>query len=96
MKIKPLFDRIVLRQINLTKENNDSCLVLPETSQEKPLIGEVLEIGDGVTGEDKNIEMVVEKGDKVLFSKYAGNEFKVNGKEFIIIRQSDILAILKD
>ena len=95
MQIKPLFDRVVLKPAEI-KRNSSSGLVLPETSQEKPLIGEVIEIGDGVISCDNHQEMIVQKGDKVMFSKYAGNEFKLNNKDFIIIRQSDILAILKD
>ena len=95
MNIKPLFDRIVLKQITLNKTTT-SGLVLSENSQEKPLIGEVLEVGDGIIAEDNKQVMVVKKGDKVLFSKYAGNPFKLDQKEIIIIRQSDILAIIKE
>lgn len=95
MKIKPLFDRIVLKQVSLTNENS-SGLVFLENSQEKPLIGEVVEVGDGILANDEKQKIVVEKGDKVLFSKYAGNPFKLNQKEFIIIRQADILAIVED
>ena len=95
MHIKPLFDRIVLKQINPNK-TTASGLVLSEISQEKPLIGEVIETGDGVIAEDNKQIMTVKKGDKVLFSKYAGNPFKLDQKEFIIIRQSDVLAIIED
>ena len=95
MKLKPLFDRVILKQLNLNQTTR-SGLVLPESNQEKPLIGEVLEVGDGNLNDDEKQEMIVKKGDKVLFSKYAGNEFKIEQKEFIIIRQSDILAIIKD
>lgn len=95
MKIKPLFDRIVLKQISLTDENN-SGLVFLENSQEKPLVGEVQEVGDGILSNEEKQKIIVKKGDKVLFSKYAGNSFKLNHKEFIIIRQADILAIVED
>lgn len=95
MNIKPLFDRIVLKQIILNKTTS-SGLVLSENSQEKPLIGEVIEVGDGIIAEDNKQVMVVKKGDKVLFSKYAGTPFKLDQKEFIIIRQSDILAIIEE
>ena len=94
MKIKPLFDRIVLKQVNLTNDTS-SGLVFLESSQEKPLIGEVVEIGDGILANDEKQNIVVKKGDTVLFSKYAGNSFKLNHKEFIIIRQTDILAIVE-
>lgn len=96
MKIKPLFDRVLLKQIKSKETSTSFGLVLPESSQEKPLIGEILEVGDGQTSNDENIEMLVKKGDKVLFSKYAGLEFKIDQKEFIIIRQTDILAIIND
>ena len=95
MKIKPLFDRIVLKQVNLTDENK-SNLVFIENTQEKPLVGEVLEVGDGSMSNDEKQNIVVKKGDLVLFSKYAGNSFKLNRKEFIIIRQADILAIIEE
>lgn len=95
MHIKPLFDRIVLTQIK-PKNTTSSGLVLADTSQEKPLMGEIVEVGDGKNTSEKNQEMVVKIGDKVLFSKYAGNVFKLDNKEFIIIRQSDILAVMED
>ena len=95
MKIKPLFDRIVLKQVTITNDNN-SGLIFLENSQEKPLIGEVIEVGNGVLSNDEKQPIVVKKGDKVLFSKYAGNSFKLNHKDFIIIRQADILAIIEE
>lgn len=95
MKIKPLFDRVILKHISL-EQKKSSTLVLPELNQEKPLVGEVLEVGDGIISQDSKQVMVVKKGDKVLFSKYAGNEFKLDQKDLIVIRQSDILAILED
>ena len=95
MKIKPLFDRIVLKQVSLTNDNS-SGLIFLENSQEKPLIGEIVEVGDGILSNDEKQKMVVKKGDKVLFSKYAGNAFKLNHKDFIIIRQADILAVVEE
>lgn len=95
MHIKPLFDRVVLTQIR-PKNTTSSGLVLTDTSQEKPLMGEIIEVGDGKNTNDKATEMVVKVGDRVLFSKYAGNVFKLEDKEFIIIRQSDILAVIED
>ena len=94
MKVKPLFDRIVLKQINLDCKSN-SGLVLSNNSQEKPLIGEIIAVGDEKTL-DKDKKIIVNVGDKVIFSKYAGTPFKFEKNEFIIIRQSDILAILED
>lgn len=94
MKLKPLFDRIVLKQICLDNKTS-SGLVLSENSQEKPLIGEIIAVGDEKTL-DKDNKIIVEIGDKVIFSKYAGTPFKFEKNEFIIIRQSDILAIIED
>lgn len=96
MKIKPLFDRVLLKQIYPKSTTIASGLIIPESSQEKPLLGEVIEIGDGMQTDDENQEMLVKKGDKVLFSKYAGTEFKLEQKDYIIIRQTDILAIIND
>ena len=95
MKIKPLFDRVVIKQVKTEQEKNIGGLVLPESSQERPLVAEVLEVGDGLETDGKKGEMVVKKGDKVLFSKYAGSTYKIDNEELIIIRQTDILAILK-
>lgn len=94
MKIKPLFDRIVLKQIEI-KEKNSSGLIIADHFSEKPLVGEVVEVGDGKIATDNTQIIVVKKGDYVIFSKYAGNEFKIDNQEFIIIRQSDILAIIE-
>lgn len=96
MKIKPLFDRVLLKQINPKSTSSSSGLIIPESNQEKPLIGEIIEIGDGTTTGEENAEMLVKKGDKVLFSKYAGTEFKLENKDYIVIRQTDILAIIND
>ena len=95
MKLKPLFDRIVLKQIDI-KPKNSFGLVLPESSGEKPLIGEVIEVGNGIISDTEKKTMVVRPHDKVLFSKYAGNEIRLDSTEFIVIRQSDILAIIED
>lgn len=94
MKIKPLFDRVLLKKLETKESSTSFGLILPDSSQEKPLIGEIIEIGDGQIEKDENQEMLVKKGDKVLFSKYAGTEFKLEQKEYIILRQTDILAII--
>ena len=96
MKIKPLFDRVLLKQVSLKENSTSFGLILPQSSQEKPLLGEIIEIGDGQIVDGENQEMLVKKGDKVLFSKYAGTEFKLEQKEYIIIRQTDILAIINN
>ena len=96
MKIKPLFDRVLLKHVKAKETSTSFGLVLPESSQEKPLIGEIVEIGEGQCAGGENVEMLVKKGDKVLFSKYAGTEFELDQKNFIVIRQTDILAIIND
>ena len=95
MKIQPLFDRVVIKQVKNEKEKHVGGLVLPESSQERPLVAEVIAVGEGLETDGKLSKMVVEKGDKVLFSKYAGSTYKIDNEELIIIRQTDILAILK-
>ena len=90
MNIKPLFDKVVVESVNV-EEKTKSGFFLPSSAQEKPQTCVVGGIIDG-----KEIQMQVKVGDKVLCSKYAGSEFKVDGKEFTIIKQSDILAVVED
>ena len=92
MKIKPLFDRLVLKPI--IEKNTNSSIVLPDNAEEKPIKAEVVELGTGGILNGEKIEFKVNIGDKVLYNKYAGNEFNLNGEEFILIKQIDILAIV--
>lgn len=95
-KIKPLFDRLVIKQIQEKQETDKKfALILPESAQERPLLAEVIEAGDGTQTDGKSVKMQVKKGDKVLYSKYAAIDFKLNGETVAIIRQSDILAIVE-
>ena len=94
MKIKPLFDKIVVKALE-SKEKTASGIVLPQAAQEKPQLAEVIAVGPGGMVDGKQIEMKVKVGDKVLYSKYSGSEFKVNGETVTIFRQSDILAIVE-
>ena len=94
ISIKPLEDRIVIRQVE-AEQTTASGLVIPDTAKEKPQEGKVVAVGEGKMLESgKLAPMVVKKGDKVLFAKYSGNEVKVDNEDYLIIRQSDILAIL--
>lgn len=93
MAIKPLFDRVVVEQID-TEETTKSGIVLLAKDQEKPQMAIVVAVGPGGVVDGKEIKMTVKVGDKVLCSKYAGSEFKIDGKEVTILRQSDILAIV--
>lgn len=92
MLIEPLFDRVVLKEVKENTTKSTSGLVLPETNQEKPLIGEVEAIGNGLTADGKQLDMAVNVGDKVVYSKYAGINFRIDGVEVVLIRQGDILA----
>ena len=93
MKIKPLFDRVVLEIVE-KQEQVKGGIILPTVAQDKSQIAKVVAIGNGVLPEGKNVEMQVNVGDKVLFSKYAGTEIEEDGKKYIVIRQADILAVL--
>ena len=94
MKIRPLFDRVVIKSID-SEETTKSGIVLPGAAKEKPQMAEVIAIGPGGNVDGKEIAMQVKVGDKVIYSKYAGNEVKLDGTEYIVIRQSDILAIVE-
>ncbi len=95
MKVFPLFDRVVLTQIKDEPTKTASGLVLPDTAQERPLTAEVIAVGNGITPNGESVEMQVNVGDIVLYSKYAGSVFKMQNKEVVIIKQSDILAIIE-
>jgi chaperonin GroES len=96
LNLKPLGDRLVIRPLE-QEEVTPSGIVLPETAKEKPQKGEVLAIGPGARDEDgKRIAMDVKAGDKVLFAKYAGTEIKIDSEKLLILRESDVLAILTE
>ena len=94
MNIRPLFDRVVIEQID-NEETTKSGIVLLAKDQEKPQMAKVVAVGPGGVIDGKEVKMEVKVGDKVLCSKYAGSEFKVDGKEVTILRQSDILAVVE-
>ena len=94
MKIRPLADRVVIKRAE-AEERTASGIILAGAAKEQPQIAEVVEVGPGGIVEGKEVKMEVSKGDKVIYSKYAGTEVKVEGEEYIIIRQSDILAVLE-
>ena len=91
--LKPLSDRIVLKVIEEV-EKTPGGIVLPDTAKEKPTVGEVIAVGPGRTLDNgQRVAPEVKRGDKVVFSRYGGTEVKINGEEYLIIRESDILAI---
>ena len=94
LSLKPLGDRIVVEPIE-QEEVTAGGIVLPETAKEKPQQGKVLAVGPGARDDDgKRIAMDVKVGDKVLYAKYGGTEFKMDGKKLLILRESDLLAIV--
>ncbi|MBQ6951337.1 MAG: co-chaperone GroES [Clostridia bacterium] len=94
MNVKPLGDRVVIKNVEL-EETTKSGIVLPGAAKEKPQLAEVLAVGPGGMVDGKEVKMYVEVGQKVIYSKYAGTEVKLDGKEMIIVRQNDILAIVE-
>mgnify|MGYP000796414723 FL=1 len=94
MTLVPLGDRVVLKQVE-AEETTKSGIVLPGQAQEKPQQAEVIAVGPGGVVEGKEVKMEVEVGNKVIYSKYAGTEVKLDGEEYIIVKQSDILAIVE-
>jgi chaperonin GroES len=91
MDLKPLGDRVIVEVLD-EEETTISGIVLPDTAKEKPQRGNVLEVGPGRYEDGKLVPLDVTKGDEVIFSKYGGTEVKVGGEEFLILRESDILA----
>jgi len=94
MKIRPLFDKIVIKKDDY-QETTPSGIILTDNAKEKPTVADVIAVGPGGYVDGHEIKMDVKVGDKILYSKYAGSEFKLNGETVTIIRQSDVLAILE-
>ena len=95
MKIRPLQDRVIVKRVE-EEEKTKGGIILPDTAKEKPQEAEVIAVGKGkVSDEGKTIVPEVKAGDKVLFGKYSGTEISVDGKEYLILKEEDILAIVK-
>ena len=94
MKLKPLGDRVLVKPLE-EEELSKGGIVLPDTAKEKPQKGEVLAVGEGKYIEGKLVPLPVKKGDKILFSKYGGDEIKIEGEELKILSEADILAIIE-
>ncbi|MDD3173844.1 MAG: co-chaperone GroES [Herbinix sp.] len=95
MKLVPLGDKVVLKQL-VAEETTKSGIVLPGQAKEKPQQAEVIAVGPGGIVEGKEVVMQVKVGDKVIYSKYAGTEVKLEDEEFIIVKQNDIVAVVED
>ena len=95
MKVTPLHDRILIKRVG-EDEKTKGGIIIPDTAKEKPMQGKVIAIGAGKLDEHgKRIPLDVRQGDRVLFSKYAGNEIRIEGEEHLIVREDDILGIVK-
>ena len=94
MKLKPLLDKVVLKKVEAV-EVTKAGILLPGSAQEKPQVSEIVAVGPGGLVDGKEVVMVVKTGDKVIISKYAGTEVKLDGVEYNVVRQSDILAIVE-
>ncbi|MDD6733058.1 MAG: co-chaperone GroES [Lachnospiraceae bacterium] len=94
MKLVPLGDRVVLKQL-VAEETTKSGIVLPGQSKEKPQQAEVIAVGPGILPDGKEVKMEVKVGDQVIYSKYSGTEVKADDEEYIIVKQSDILAVVQ-
>ena len=95
MKIRPLHDRVLIERLE-EREVKKGGIIIPDTAKEKPQEGKVIAVGNGkVTDEGKKIPLDVKAGDKILFGKYSGSEVKIDDKEYLIMREDDVLAILE-
>ncbi len=95
MPVKPLHDRVLLQRLEPEEQKSLGGIIIPDTAKEKPIEGKVVAVGDGTRDDDgKFIALRVKPGDKVLFGKYSGNDVKIGGQEYLIVRESEILAII--
>lgn len=94
MQVRPLHDRVLVKRLN-EDERSKGGIIIPDTAKEKPAQGEIIAVGSGRIGEDGKVRALdVKKGDKVLFGKYAGTEIKVEGDEYLMMREEDILGVI--
>ncbi len=95
MKLRPLQDRILVQRVEEEKTTKGG-IIIPDTAKEKPAEGKVIAVGNGKVGEDgKRIALEIKKGDRILFGKYAGTEVKIEGEEYLIMREDDVLGIIE-
>jgi len=95
MKVRPLHDRVIVERIE-ESEQRVGGIIIPDTAKEKPQRGKVVAVGNGkVTEEGKRVPLDVKSGDRILFGKYSGNEVKIDGDDYLILREEDVLAILE-
>ena len=94
MKLKPLADRVIIQMLE-AEETTKGGIILTGAAKEKPQVALVIEVGPGGNVDGKEVKMLVKKGDKVICSKYSGTEIKLDGEDYTVVRQSDILAIVE-
>ncbi len=95
MKVKPLYDRVLVKRIEETEQSRGG-IIIPDTAKEKPMEGKVIAVGAGRLNEDgSRAKMELKAGDRVLFGKYAGQEIKIDNKEHVIIKEDEVLGIIK-
>ena len=96
MQVKPLADRVIVKPFE-EQEVKKGGIIIPDTAKEKPMEGEIIEVGPGRTTEEGNkVNLEVKKGDRVLYGKYSGTEVSIEGEEYLIMRESDIFAVIQD
>ena len=94
MKLRPLQDRILVKRVE-EEQTTKGGIIIPDTAKEKPAEGKVTAVGNGKVGEDgKRIALEIKKGDRILFGKYAGTEVKIEGEEYLIMREDDVLGVI--
>ena len=95
MKLRPLHDRVLVEPLD-AEEKTAGGIIIPDTAQEKPMEGKIIATGSGARGEDgKVVALDVKKGDRILYGKWSGNEVKVDGKDYLIMKESDIMGIIE-
>jgi chaperonin GroES len=95
MKLRPLQDRILVQRIEEEKTTKGG-IIIPDTAKEKPAEGKVIAVGNGKIGEDgKRLALEIKKGDRILFGKYSGTEIKIEGEEYLILREDDVLGVIE-
>jgi chaperonin GroES len=93
-KLRPLHDRVLVRRLD-EQEAKHGSIIIPDTAKEKPQEGQVIAVGTGrVTDEGKNLPLAVKQGDRILFGKYSGSEIKLDGEEYLIMREEDVLGVV--
>lgn len=95
MNVKPLADRVVVKPLE-EMEIKKGGIIIPDTAKEKPMEGEIVEVGTGRFEDGKKIDLEVKKGDRILYGKYSGTEVSIEGSDYLIMRESDIFAIVQN